>query len=230
MGPASPRASNMKSVVSLLFFLFALPVVWAGPSLSVDVGLNDRLAAELGGSGLNEEPASLGMTLPLHSLVAGPAYDKSNHTEALLSIHFRREDLTSEFELSFFDPGNRDIRLLHPFAARGLEAILTGNELILLVHSGVMLHLRNDVPGSPSFRTFRSDSVVGVVRLIAGEFLISRDRNTIREKLSHLWTRNRMRQRCDAQSDCVRTPDGGITGSIGESDRPPLFPPRVIDR
>lgn len=169
------------------------------------------------------------MTLPLHSLLAGPSYDKAQLPQELLAIHFRREDLTDEFILLFFHPEGEFLRRTHPFAARGVEAVLTRNELILLVHSGVTLHLRNDVPTWPWFRTFRNDDVIGVVKLVVGNFLVSRDRDTIREKLGDVWVHNSVFQRCVVGVNCFQRADGSYTGSGTIADLVPVFPPRVVE-
>lgn len=217
----------MKRYLGVLGFLSALLTGWAGTGVVQAEGLNDRFASELQGKALNEERVVVGMTLPLNSVVVGPSFEQSDRSDPIAIITFRRSDLTREFIVRFFDPMNRDIRRLHPFAARGIEAVLAPNELFVILHRGVALHLRSDVSQFPGFRTFRTDDAVGTVTLVTGDFLASRDQATIQEKLAHVWTEAfGPRFRCPG-SNCVRGKDGSYSGWGDSTDFPPYFPPRI---
>jgi hypothetical protein len=202
--------------------------------LGVRMAVAQRLAGlfedRLQGDVLTEERVVLGMTVPLNSVIVSPSYERADPFDRIAVVNFRRADLTSDFVDRFFDPTNRDIRVIHPFAARGVEAVLTANELIIIIHRGVALHLRNDVQFFPQFRTFRSDGAVGAVTFVNGDFLISRDQVTVERRLTDFWTMYfGPNLRCGPGDGCVRGKDGSYSGSFSEAELPGLFPPRVAE-
>jgi hypothetical protein len=192
--------------------------------------LTSLFADRLQGDVLTEERVALGMTVPLNSVIVSPSYERSDPSDRIAVVNFRRADLTSDFVDRLFDPTNRDIRVIHPFAARGVEAVLTANELIILIHRGVGLHLRNDVQFFPGFRTFRADDVVGIVTFVNAEFLISRDQGIVERRLGDFWTMYfGPNLRCGPGDACVRGKDGSYSGSFSEAQVPAQFPPRVAE-
>jgi hypothetical protein len=197
---------------------------------SVEAGrIAERLRDELGGAVISEEQAVAGMTIPLNSLVVGPSYERADTSDPILTITFRRDDLTEEFVEKFFDPTNRNVRVIHPFAERGIEAVLNNERLSITIHRGVILHLRNDLEAIPGFRTFRINNAVGTVSAVSGDFVVSRDSDTIRH-LSHVSTRfSAPQMRCAPDEKCVRTRDGGYLFQFDSSDSslPRRYPPRV---
>ena len=218
----------MMSQLGTFRLIGTLAVWWLAMGLVRAEGLNARLAEDLKGQVLKEERIVLGMAIPLNSIIVGPSYERSDPSDPLTVITFQRSDLTREFIVRFFDEQNRDIRVVHPFAARGIEAVLAGDQLFVIIHRGVVLHLRADVRQFPGFRTFRTDDAVGIVTLVTGEFAVSRDQATIQERLGHLWTEAfGPMVRCNAGTRCVRMPDGSYAWPIDPAEFPPYFPPRV---
>jgi hypothetical protein len=211
-----------------------LAVVIMVTLLGVRVVAAQRLAGlfaeRLQGDVLAEERVVLGMTTPLNSVIVSPDYERSDPSDRIAVVNFRRTDLTSDFVDRFFDPANRDIRVIHPFAARGVEAVLTANELIIIIHRGVALHLRNDVQFFSGFRTFRTDDAVGTVTFVNGDFLISRDRTIVEQRLADFWTMYfGPNLRCGPGDGCVRGKDGSYSGSFSEAELPVHLPPRVVE-
>jgi hypothetical protein len=219
----------MKRLSLLITMVTALALLDIG-LVAAAQRLTGLFADRLQGDVLTEEPVVRGMAVPLHSVIVSPSYARSDPSDFIAVINFRRAELTSEFLDRFFDPANRDIRVIHPFAARGVEAVLTANDLIVIVHRGVALHLRNDVQFFPQFRTFRSDEVVGAVTFVKGDFLISRDQATVERRLTDFWTMYfGPNLRCGPGDGCIRGKDGSYSGSFSEAELPGLFPPRVAE-
>ena len=195
--------------------------------------LNGLFANRLQGKGLRTERLVEGMMVPLHSVILAPRYEKSKggmESEALATISFNYNDLTNEFVTKFFNPDDTVIRILHLFAARGVEAVLTKDNLQVTLHPGIAFHLRNDVHFYPEFRTFRDLNIRGTVTRLSGEFLISRDQDVIMQKLADVWTLIISGHPCILGKNCFKAADGSYYGTVDrrrEADLPPYFPPRV---
>ena len=74
--------------------------------------------------------------------------------EGYVQLEFPREILSRRFLDEFFLDRTNSVRRVHPFSQRGVESILTKNSLVIRLHLGVILHLRNDIPNSPDYKTF----------------------------------------------------------------------------
>ena len=69
----------------------------------------------------------------------------------------------------------------------GIEPILTKDKFILQIHSGVTLHLRNDIEGNPSYQTFNNNNVIGVATKVSGRIRYSSDHETITNNYNDLF-------------------------------------------
>lgn len=193
----------------------------------------NRFQDKLLGRHLKVEKVVKGIRLPLNSIIVTANYEWiENDPPPLLSltISFRRGDLTTDFVDKFFDPRNKNIRVVHSFAARGVETVLRPEGLTITLHDGVGLHLRNEVPYLPGFRTFRSDGVVGTVVDVGGDIYVSMDRETIRERLSDVWDfQLKPMLRCSVSNTCKKDARGGylITWEHDERDLNPFYAPRI---
>ena len=112
-----------------------------------------------------------GNMISLNSLIIMPRMG----VHALLIIEFPRETLTDEFINDIFLKPNEDIVRLHPFSDLGVEIILDKKQLTLIIHCGVILHLRNDIQCKPDYKIFKNENVTGKVREVEGTVLYSHD-------------------------------------------------------
>lgn len=173
----------------------------------------------------------IGMEIPLHSFIE---LDRWGKEEGFLSIEFPKEAVSKKFIRDFFygeDPnivGN-----VHPFAYNGIEAILTKDKMILNLHRNVILHLRNDMSGSPDYKTFKSEDVVGKVVEVRGIVFCSFDTDAIKEHRKDFFIGwNTAPPPGDPRIQTFKSPDGKRTISImpePDDPFPPRFPPKVIE-
>lgn len=169
-----------------------------------------------------------GQSLVLNSVIVMPALGE----EGSLTIEFQRSDVEEGFIRGLFFGEDTNIENVHPFAGNGIEALLTNQRLILRVHSGVVLHLRNDMKYFPNFKTFIDENVVGQVTGVAGDVSYSSDRESIRKKLFDVFVQYRGPASDRVPGTTVRRlPDGSYEGTF-PSDVPVIpsrYPPRVLD-
>jgi hypothetical protein len=223
----------MKSFLRTVLFLLVFILGSYVDVIPAD-SLNSVFANRLKGRMLKEERLTEGMTVPLHSVILAPAYQRSegsDTSEAIATIYFNRNDLTREFLQKFFDPDDAVIRVMHLFASRGVETVLTKDKLLVTLHPGIALHLRNDVQFYPDFRTFREVTTTGTVTYVKGEFLVSRDQGVIMQNLADVWTLIiGPRYPCILGKNCFKAKDGSYYGTVDLNQKtalPPYFPPRV---
>jgi hypothetical protein len=103
---------------------------------------------------LDIRKASNGDRVPLGTIIYTPPPTQ----EGYVQLEFPREILSKGFVDEFFLNRSSGLRSVHPFSQRGMESILTKNSLIIRLHLGVILHLRNDIPNSPDYKTFSVDN------------------------------------------------------------------------
>lgn len=147
--------------------------------------------------------------------------------EGGLTIEFRRSDLEEAFiQDLFFGQGN-DVTHLHPFARLGMEATLTDERLILSIHPGVILHLRNDIKGFPRYKTFFNEDIVGRVTDVRGDVYYSADQGKIKKGLGSVYISF---VGPTPGAKLVRLPDGSIAiiPPPGVQYGPAKYPPRVV--
>lgn len=120
-----------------------------------------------------------GQEINLNTVIVMPSIGH----DGILTVEFPRSTLDEAFVRGlFFDKDERVINV-HPFTASGIEAVLTDRRLILRIHPGVVLHLRSDIKGSPGFKTFVDENVVGLVTKVEGEVYYSSQRKKIKKRL-----------------------------------------------
>jgi hypothetical protein len=68
------------------------------------------------------------------------------------------------------------------------------------------------------------------VTFVNGDFLISRDRTIVEQRLADFWTMYfGPNLRCGPGDGCVRGKDGSYSGSFSEAELPVHLPPRVVE-
>ena len=169
-----------------------------------------------------------GMNISLNSIIVMTSISD----ESFLSIEFPRTMLTNKFIEDLFYHKDQNIMTLHPFAKNGIEAILIKDKLVLNIHSGVVLHLRNDIKYFPNYKTFKSGNVTGKVTKIKGKVFSSFDHLLIKEKLKDIfiqWKGPRFSTKPDTKE--YRLNDGSyrILMPKDKSDIPPKYPPKKLE-
>lgn len=130
---------------------------------------------------LEFDRASVGQEIPLNTAIVMPVIDDDE--EALLTIEFRRSDFQEAFIRGFFFGEDPDLVESHPLAYWEIEPILTDERVILTIHPGAHLHLRNGTESLPNYKTFANDDIVGRITAVSGEVFVSSD---------PLWTKIRL--------------------------------------
>jgi len=182
---------------------------------------------------LNLLPLKVGTQIPLHSLIEMPSLNE----DAFLSIEFPRSALEDQFVKDMFYRLDYDIIGAHPFSSNGIEPVLTRDKLILNIHSGVILHLRNDMILSPTYKTFRNEKIKGVVEEVRGNVLWSCEHSLIKEKLENMFV---MFQHAHIDllnpkpgTKIIKNPDGSTSiiapGGLKDMGIPPKYFPRIIE-
>jgi len=168
------------------------------------------------------------MDVYLHSIIVMPSIEQ----EGFLSIEFPRKMLTDKFIKDMFYEKNRNVLNIHPFSDNGIEPILTRDKLILNIHNGVILHLRNDMQFFPKYKTFKSERVAGRVTQVKGNIFYSSDHQVIRRKLSdvYVWWIGPGSETKHG-SKLYKQPDGSyvvIMPFDKKTDIPPKYPPKIL--
>ncbi|HYA15636.1 MAG TPA: hypothetical protein VEF33_14965, partial [Syntrophales bacterium] len=156
--------------------------------------------------------------------------------DGFLSIEFPRSEVTDQFIRDMFYGRDNDVVGSHPFSANGIEPILTRDKLILNIHSGVSIHLRNDMTFYPHYKTFRSEKIRGVVKEVRGNVLWSCEHSLIKEKLENMFV---MFQHAHIDllnpkpgTKIIKNPDGSTSiiasGGLKDMGIPPKYFPRII--
>jgi len=164
----------------------------------------------------------------LHSVILMPDVLE----EGLLTLEFRRSDLEEAFVQGLFFRKDPKIVNVHPFAQRGVEAVLTDERLILNIHSGVIFHLRNDMENAQSYETFSNPEVVAKITQATGEIFVSLDPILTKFRLRDIyaWARPSIdmeapgvvvEKKGERRTD-IRVPKEAVKF-------PELYPPRVIE-
>lgn len=205
----------------LFFILLTVSLVKAGDYR--------RFPEELFDVPLKFHPLNVNINIPLHSVIIMP----SLREEGFLSIEFPRAELEEKFIRDLFYKGDRNVVKIHPFAHGGIEAILTRDKLVLNIHSGVILHLRNDMNFFPNYKTFKSEKVNGRVTEAKGKVLCSFDHLLIKERLNNVFVWGiGPSASTKPETRVYKQPDGSymiIMPFDEKTDFPPEYPPKIIE-
>ncbi len=134
-------------------FPATLVVVVAATSLAISIeGISDdqSIPRTYHGVRLQISKARSVDRIPLGTVIFTPLPSE----EGYVQLEFPRNAVSKEFLEEFFLSPSSWVRGAHPFSQRGIESILTKDSLIVRLHFGVVLHLRNDMPGMPDYKTF----------------------------------------------------------------------------
>lgn len=178
---------------------------------------------------LNFRKATVGQEIVLNSAIVTPPPGEDGR----LVMVFRRSDIEEQFIRAFFFDADSRERKLHPFAAQGVEAVLTKDSLFLTVHAGANMHFRNDMESFPDYTTFISEDVVGRVIEVEGNIQYSNDTNIIREKLKNIFTFTHYSDDYFTNIEGVeyrQRQDGSVFLVVppGTELPPKKYPPRVV--
>jgi hypothetical protein len=181
---------------------------------------------------LNLFPLKVGTLIPLHSVIEMPSISEV----AFVSIEFPRSELEDQFVKDMFYRTDYDVvGGAHPFSSNGIEPVLTKDKLILNIHSGVILHLRNDMILSPNYKTFKNDKIKGVVTEVRGNVLWSCEHCLIRKRLENVFVMfkdaNTGLLNPKPGTKIIKNPDGSttiITPYTG-IQVPPRYLPRIME-
>lgn len=154
---------------SMFRLSLALITILAGCGQSASGSLvghtNELLHEYLKGQTIQLVPLSAGakLTLPVLVSVDGSA---DGHC---LSVSFAREDLDERFLNALFYPKNaKKLELLSPFSEPGIEAVLTRDQVVFNLYSGVVVRLEPHLEYPGGFTAFKSKEVRGTVVKVVG--------------------------------------------------------------
>lgn len=220
-----------------VFVLLLLTASCASQPELYDIDLDDPNAAFimqepgiLGPHELDFRKATIGQEIVLNSAIVTPPPGKDGR----LVMEFQRSDLEERFiEAFFFDPDSAE-RKRHPFAAQGVEAVLTEDRLLLTVHAGANMHFRNDMESFPDYRTFVRENIAGRVIAVEGDIQYSDDTDVIREKLKNIYTFTNYTDDNFANIEGIeyrQRPDGSVILLVPPDTKlpPKKYPPRVVN-
>jgi len=214
---AVKRAPSLVVVIGLLGVATEATAFCEQPSALV----GSQTPYSLWGTCLSFSQLSPESRVPLGSMVLVPkAREKS-----LLTLSVERSALTQTFVEDAFDHPNEEILAAHPLTRRGIELVLTANRLKIIVHPGVVLRLRTEVPGQPSYRTF-SGNPSFVIEAVNGEAYASTDMATMAKSFSDVFVDYRLPGR---ESSRTVLSDGStqiIGAPVSDDDLPPARRPR----
>lgn len=122
--------------------------------LAEEASIGPLIPHVIHGVRLDIRKANDGDLIPLGIVIYTPPPTQDGYVQ----LEFPRATLSKQFLNEFFLDRTSGVRKVHPFAQREVESILTKNSLIVRLHLGVILHLRNDIPNSPNYKTFSVDN------------------------------------------------------------------------
>lgn len=193
MNPSVQRkaiASRSIGLATGLLLVLIPPLTNAKVTPEEQLRLNLKFAYWLGEERLTFIEPTVGMKVPMHSLVL--TYSQTSRLkpveqEALVTIEFSRSDLDESYLARLFSHRIIPARHSDPFAFPGIETVLTPDRLVVTIHEGVTFHLRNGIKGSPTHRVFLSDQAIGTVVKVQGRVVVSTDQEILRDKLAEFW-------------------------------------------
>lgn len=152
---------KMKYIFLLILWLYPLFSLSSG-----DVQYNNVL--------LEYELLEPGDTVALNSVIS---VLPTKNEEGFLNIEFERNNVTEKFLEDVFYKPNKNIN--HTFTKNGFEAILTDCKFILRIYTKITFHLRDDIEGHPSYKTFKDKNVKGIVTKVSGTIKYSSNHEKI---------------------------------------------------
>jgi hypothetical protein len=159
----------------------------------------------------------------LNSIVVVPRVEDGGR---FVRLTIERGFLTREF-LRAFTSGPRGSEE-HAFFSYGVEAVLRKRELILTIHPGVALHLRDGTPTDPAYRTFASSSVTIKLAEFEGKAYVTTSPDEVRSKANDVFVA--LFGKRGKEERVLKLKDGSaliIGQPTSEDDFPPKFMPRV---
>lgn len=99
---------------------------------------------------------------------------KNNSQKEFVVIEFNSNELDKTFIKDVFYDKNKNVYAVHPLLSRGVELLLSKGKLRVVLHSGVTLILKNDMPFHPEYKTFTNEELVGRVVAVNGEVVDSK--------------------------------------------------------
>lgn len=218
-----------------IFLWVVMSSSWAAVTPQEQTSFNAEFGEFLKGKTLAVNEVYAGMKIPMNSILTVPWAEEPEKlgSKNSITIAFKRDEVDLVFLKSLFDKHNVGGSL--PFAARGMETVLTRDFLKVTLHEGVFIHLRPDLPGPAGNRILVSDTVVGVVTEVHGKALVSSERVIIRERFADAWTGFQPYGRpipCVLGKNCSRNPDGTVSIHIDPTEQtqwkfPHVYTPRI---
>lgn len=166
-----------------------------------------------------------GQAIPLGVVVITPIPSE----EGYIDLEFPRAAFSKAFLDEFFYKKNQFLLKRHPFSQRGVEAILTDRTLLVRLHFGVILHVRDDIPGDPTYQTFQEGKKVRArLRTYSSAPQIGKPKPIDTPELRAFfiaWQGDK----CGPESIRKKLPDGSIELECKPGEHfPKLYEPRVL--
>lgn len=173
------------------------------------------------GVALDVSKAKNGDYVSLGTIIFTPTPSQDGYVQ----LEFPRNIVSNKFIDDLFQKSSMHIRSLHPFWQRGVESILTKNSLIVRLHFGVVLHLRNDMPNFPDYKTFIVENPQAKLVTFGHETYLGTPKASDGRSLKEFflaWRPN------ECVSEDPRLPSGPVTYSCLPGEYfPQLYEPRI---
>lgn len=162
----------------------------------------------------------------LNSLISVPW----QNGKSFVRIRVLRAGLSETFLRGVFEAAKDSGQgVAHPLLLPGIELVLKPTSLDITVHEGTILHLRTDVPGDRSYKTFEARGAVGTIESVSGEAFVTVDSNEVAKSFDDIhvaWHGDSL----PPGDKWERQPDGSLVyRSSGDRGRriPARYPPRM---
>ncbi len=221
----------IRRVITLTAAAMAMSLSQAAQSSSPGEWANTNLQDYLRGKSLSFSTLRLGDDIGLPALVtAGPLGENS-----CVTVAFKRSAFESGFLRELTDPGRPSNRQdLVPFTSPGVEVVLRGDDVLLKLHSGTIVHLRDDYSYARGLRAFKSGPHRGRVIWATGTVVISKDLAKVGQELKEFAILPVSAPIEIAADKMKKERDGSYTGTVqidsSQIHLPPRFPPRISQK
>lgn len=203
--------------LGFLAFLHLTPDANAEGCEQPDALRNTDTPYSLNGHCLEFKPLSPGSRLPIGSIVYFPMANR----EGALTMSVERSALSKQFVDDLFERPDDSLLATHQLAQKGIALVLTPRRLKMTIYPSVIVSLRSDIPGDPTYRSF-TDRPVFTIEEVSGKAFASTDVDRISTAFSDVYIQHIVRM---SKPSTKVLSDGRtqFTGSISDS-----LPPRQL--
>lgn len=176
----------MKNIHFKFYLLFVLPLAIFACDSSEPTKYVDSASIIFSGKvnqeELNLKKTRIGDQININNIIIMPSADE----KGFLTIEFSKEDIDDSFLNEIIS--DEGFRVEHPFFSDGIELVVSSKSLFINIYSGVVLNFNSAFYVDSTYKVFKNEGVIGVLKESQGDVAYSTNSVLIKEKLSDFFT------------------------------------------